>query len=72
MSTKSQIQELTELCKIYMSEVSDWHLQAAHLIGNHEFDKAADMLAGYNISLHKLAGAISKLTQEDPKLPWMK
>jgi hypothetical protein len=58
--------ELQTLLKIYMSELSDWHLQLAFLISDGRYEKAANILAPYNITVQKIAGVVNKLLPDGP------
>jgi hypothetical protein len=58
--------ELQDLLKAYMSELSDWHVQLAFLIGDGRYEKASNILAPYNIAVQKIAGVVSKLLPDKP------
>ena len=61
---KPDYDELIELLRIYTSELTDWHVQVTYLIGDGRLEEAANIMAQYNIAVHKLAGALGQLLPE--------
>ena len=53
--------QLQRMATIRMNNLSDYTIALAHLVGNREWDKAAQLLHDMNLCMGILAGAVSQL-----------
>ncbi len=55
--------ESIALARIKMSNVTDWHVQLAHLMGCDQYGRAAEVLLNYAKDLNILAGHVAALVE---------